>query len=384
MAETLDRSQPRRRWRRAPGQPRARGHRRRPARRPHRAGPRRRHRHGRAPRRPASTGRSSRSRCRADLARYVVEKGSITVDGVSLTVVDGRRRLVHGQPDPRDARPHHARAPGSRRPGQPRGRRDRQVRRAAARPTGTDVAHATKEHPHELLQALYDAQVTIAGHPITWREILGNALRVRLRGRRPAPPGLGLAGRHRRQRAAVHRLHRRDLRGRRAGSRCSGRPAGRCSSSSPASTAGGGGSQLAGPRRGRATRRRSPRAGPRRGERVAYLGRCGRPASWSCQWLFAVIGAGWPAPRWYYWCDAWIFVGSMVATYAMARGWNDFWLAWIAVDLVGVPLLWHSRLLPDGGAVRRLRRPGGLGLRGVAAGQPRDEPRRRARARSPA
>ena len=45
-----------------------------------------------------------------------------------------------------------------------------------------------------------------------------------------------------------------------------------------------------------------------------------------CQWVFSVIGAGWPAPRWYYWCDAWIFVGSMVATYAMARGWTDFWL----------------------------------------------------------
>jgi nicotinamide mononucleotide transporter len=65
-----------------------------------------------------------------------------------------------------------------------------------------------------------------------------------------------------------------------------------------------------------------------------------------CQWAFSVIGAGWPAPRWYYWCDAWIFVGSMVATYAMARGWNDFWLAWIAVDLVGVPLLWHSGYYP--------------------------------------
>src|SRR3954467_8545720 len=26
-----------------------------------------------------------------------------------------------------------------------------------------------------LLASLYDAQVTIAGHPITWREILGNA-----------------------------------------------------------------------------------------------------------------------------------------------------------------------------------------------------------------
>ena len=58
--------------------------------------------------------------------------------------------------------------------------------------------------------------------------------------------------------------------------------------------------------------------------------------------MFSVIGAGWPAPRWYYWCDAWIFVGSMLATYAMARAWTDFWLMWIGVDVVGVPLLWHS------------------------------------------
>jgi nicotinamide mononucleotide transporter len=64
------------------------------------------------------------------------------------------------------------------------------------------------------------------------------------------------------------------------------------------------------------------------------------------QWLFARIGAGWAAPRWYYWCDAWIFIGSMVATYAMARGWNDFWLAWIAVDLVGVPLLVYTHFYP--------------------------------------
>ena len=58
--------------------------------------------------------------------------------------------------------------------------------------------------------------------------------------------------------------------------------------------------------------------------------------------VLAGIGAAWPAPRWYFWCDAWILVGSMLATYAMARGWNEFWLMWIAVDLVGVPLLWHS------------------------------------------
>ena len=80
-------------------------------------------------------------------------------------------------------------------------------------------------------------------------------------------------------------------------------------------------------------------------ERVAYLVAAAAGVV-VFQWVFSVIGAGWPAPRWYFWCDAWIFVGSMVATYAMARGWNDFWLAWIAVDLVGVPLLWHSKYYP--------------------------------------
>ena len=81
-------------------------------------------------------------------------------------------------------------------------------------------------------------------------------------------------------------------------------------------------------------------------ERIGYLA-AAAVGIVVCQWLFAGIGAGWPAPRWYYWCDAWIFVGSMIATYAMARGWNDFWLAWIAVDLVGVPLLWHSHYYPS-------------------------------------
>jgi nicotinamide mononucleotide transporter len=47
------------------------------------------------------------------------------------------------------------------------------------------------------------------------------------------------------------------------------------------------------------------------------------------------------------WADAWIFVGSMLATYAMARGWVDFWLCWIAVDLVGVPLLLRAHFYPS-------------------------------------
>lgn len=49
---------------------------------------------------------------------------------------------------------------------------------------------------------------------------------------------------------------------------------------------------------------------------------------------------------WFYWCDAWIFVGSIVATYAMARGWNEFWLAWIGVDLVGVPFGFATGYVP--------------------------------------
>ena len=58
--------------------------------------------------------------------------------------------------------------------------------------------------------------------------------------------------------------------------------------------------------------------------------------------LTQVLGSWGPAT------DAWIFVGSMLATYGMARGWVEFWLVWILVDLVGVPTLVAGRVLPDG------------------------------------
>lgn len=54
----------------------------------------------------------------------------------------------------------------------------------------------------------------------------------------------------------------------------------------------------------------------------------------------------WTPAWWFYWCDAWIFVGSVIATFAMARGWNEFWLAWIAVDLIGVPLGFATSYVP--------------------------------------
>lgn len=81
-------------------------------------------------------------------------------------------------------------------------------------------------------------------------------------------------------------------------------------------------------------------------ERVAYLS-FGVVGVVVCDVAFHLIGEGFKAQWWYYLADAWIFVGSMVATYAMARGWIDFWLCWIAVDLVGVPELIHAQLYPS-------------------------------------
>ncbi len=82
---------------------------------------------------PEGEGRRLRVDAPAGLLRYCVEKGSIAVDGVSLTVA-----LLHDDGFAVALIPHtlavttlgDARA---RRPGQPRGRRAREVRRAAPR-----------------------------------------------------------------------------------------------------------------------------------------------------------------------------------------------------------------------------------------------------------
>ncbi|MFE0458876.1 nicotinamide riboside transporter PnuC [Kitasatospora sp. NPDC058965] len=47
---------------------------------------------------------------------------------------------------------------------------------------------------------------------------------------------------------------------------------------------------------------------------------------------------------WSPWADAYIFTGTLAAMVAQARGWVEFWIAWIAVDLVGVPLAFNSGL----------------------------------------
>jgi len=53
--------------------------------------------------------------------------------------------------------------------------------------------------------------------------------------------------------------------------------------------------------------------------------------------LFRMLGSYEPV-----WSDAWTFVGSLLATWAMAKGWVEFWLVWVAVDAVGVPLLFSA------------------------------------------
>jgi nicotinamide mononucleotide transporter len=47
--------------------------------------------------------------------------------------------------------------------------------------------------------------------------------------------------------------------------------------------------------------------------------------------------------------EAWILAGSMLATYGMARGWVEFWLVWILVDVVGVTTLVQAEYYPTAG-----------------------------------
>lgn len=46
--------------------------------------------------------------------------------------------------------------------------------------------------------------------------------------------------------------------------------------------------------------------------------------------------------------DTWIFTGTALATYGMSRGYVEFWLVWIAVDLVGVPFAFSNGYYPTG------------------------------------
>lgn len=52
----------------------------------------------------------------------------------------------------------------------------------------------------------------------------------------------------------------------------------------------------------------------------------------------AALFTAYPALSWDPWPDAYVFVGTIVAMFAQARGMVEFWFAWLLVDVVGVPL----------------------------------------------
>lgn len=60
--------------------------------------------------------------------------------------------------------------------------------------------------------------------------------------------------------------------------------------------------------------------------------------------LFSAV----PDLSWNPWPDAYIFVGTLAAMVAQARGLVEFWFAWLLVDLVGVPLAFSSGLAFSG------------------------------------
>jgi len=64
--------------------------------------------------------------------------------------------------------------------------------------------------------------------------------------------------------------------------------------------------------------------------------------------LFAEIS--WLQITWSPTANAYIFVGSAVATFAQSRALVDFWIIWVLVDLVGVPLAIKSGLYVSGAA----------------------------------
>ncbi|WP_280271937.1 nicotinamide mononucleotide transporter family protein [Nocardia wallacei] len=56
----------------------------------------------------------------------------------------------------------------------------------------------------------------------------------------------------------------------------------------------------------------------------------------------------WLHIAWSPWANAYIFVGSAIATFAQSRALVDFWIIWMLVDLVGVPLAFNSGLYVSG------------------------------------
>ncbi len=93
--------------------------------------------------------------------------------------------------------------------------------------------------------------------------------------------------------------------------------------------------------------------GPASADQGAIVPRWAGPRGWAQLTGLAVVGtvvfyfALKALGSWGPLADAWILTGSVLATYGMARGWTEFWLVWVAVDVVGVPLLFRAGYYPS-------------------------------------
>lgn len=74
-------------------------------------------------------------------------------------------------------------------------------------------------------------------------------------------------------------------------------------------------------------------------ERLQLVG-LGVVGYWASYEVLTRIGSWGPTT------EAWILTGSMLATYGMARGWVEFWVVWMLVDVVGVTTLLRAGYLP--------------------------------------
>ncbi|MEU8195846.1 nicotinamide mononucleotide transporter family protein [Microbispora amethystogenes] len=85
----------------------------------------------------------------------------------------------------------------------------------------------------------------------------------------------------------------------------------------------------------------------RPGERAALVGLLAAGTVAVALTFTFLNSRGWNI-SWNPWPDAYIFVGSAAATWAQGRALVDFWIIWVAVDLVGVPLAFSSGLVVSG------------------------------------
>lgn len=196
---------------------------------------------------------------------------------------------------------------------------------------------------HGLLLDFLDAQLTIGGVPILWREIVGNVFGVAsaiggMRRQSWAWP-VGIVGNLLLFTVFLggvfHTPQDLDLYGQ------AGRQVMFCAVS------------IYGWWAWTATRRRARRAGTAPGVGTDVVPRWATNrqrigivvamavGTAALSFLFSALGSWGPV------ADAWIFMGSLLATYGMARGWTEFWLLWIAVDVVGVPLLLKAGYYPS-------------------------------------